>query len=41
MTVIHTDPIEVKVKVLKTCKKHKFPIGTVRFLLCEHNAVDL
>lgn len=37
----YTDPIEVKVKVLKTCKKHKFPVGTVRFFLCEVNGVDM
>ena len=37
----YADPIEVKVKVLKTCKKHKFPIGTVRFFLCEDNTIGM
>lgn len=37
----YTEPIEVKVKVLKMCKKHKFPIGTVRFFLCEDNTIGM
>lgn len=33
MTVIHTEPIEVKVKVLKTCKKHKFRRAALRGIM--------